>query len=159
MDMIRGNGQRPAPSRVQQNAHQPHETRVKRTRMKLWHKLVGGALLLLAVVAIYAWPLVFSPQSINTNGYQIVYLANNQAYFGKLQNTSGEYLYMKTPYTAQDVKQAADAKDAQSTTTLLKVRDQLYGPDDSIAIRADQVAFWQNLRDDSKVVQAIKNKQ
>lgn len=98
-------------------------------------------------------------QQIDTGKYQVVYLTNGQAYFGKLQNTSGDFLVMKSPYIAQSVANSEDKADSSTQTTLLKVTDQVYGPEDSIAIKTSQVAFWQNLRDDSKVTQAIKSKQ
>lgn len=101
-------------------------------------------------------------QRIDTSKYQVVYLVNGQAYFGKLQNTSGDFLVVKSPYIAQSVESVGEdtSKTAGSTqTTILKVTDQVYGPDDSIAIKSSQVAFWQNLRDDSKVTQAIKSKE
>jgi len=99
-------------------------------------------------------------QRIDTSKYQVVYLVNGQAYFGKLQNTSGDFLVLKSPYIAQSVENT----DKNSTsgvgatqTTILKVTDQVYGPDDSIAIKSSQVAFWQNLRDDSKVTKAVNS--
>lgn len=96
-------------------------------------------------------------QSVDTTKYQVVYLANGQVYFGKLQNTRGDYLVIRGAYTAQDVK-STTAENTTNQTTLLKVSEQVYGPDDSIAIKSSQVLFWQNLRDDSRVVQAIKDK-
>lgn len=100
-------------------------------------------------------------QRIDTSKYQIVYLVNGQAYFGKLQNTSGDFLVVRSAYVAQSVETAEKESEEKiaSQTTLLKVADQVYGPQDSIAVKSSQVAFWQNLRDDSKVVQAIKAKE
>lgn len=102
-------------------------------------------------------------QRIDTSKYQVVYLVNGQAYFGRLQNTSGDFLVLKSPYIAQSIentdKEATDTDSATTQTTLLKVTDQIYGPDNSIALKSSQVAFWQNLRDDSKVSQAIKAKE
>ncbi|MEO5948917.1 MAG: hypothetical protein ABIP74_00785 [Candidatus Saccharimonas sp.] len=124
--------------------------------------LMGGLALVLAIALMTM--LIMKSQSmqqVDTNKYQVVYLTNGQAYFGKLQNTNGEYLVIKTPYTVQTVAPATDSKTTtdQSTTTLLKVSAQVYGPEDSIAVKASQVTFWQNLRDDSKITQAIKAKE
>lgn len=120
----------------------------------------GGILVLLLLVFAVFWLVqqlyVANLQRIDGSAYQVVYLVNGQAYFGKLQNTNGDYLVMKSPYTTQSVKSSEANSD--ETTTLLRVRDQVYGPEDSIAIKASQVTFWQNLRDDSKVAQAIKSK-
>ncbi|HCR55350.1 TPA: hypothetical protein DIV49_00090 [Candidatus Saccharibacteria bacterium] len=115
---------------------------------------------LLGFLAAWMW-LIPHGQRIKTDGYQVVYLTNNQAYFGKLQNTEGSYLVIEGAYTAQEVQAPATSKNKtpETQTTLVKVRDQVAGPEDSIAIRADQVLFWQNLRSDSKVSQAIEAKE
>ena len=99
-------------------------------------------------------------QRIDTSKYQVVYLVNGQAYFGKLQNTSGDFLVLKSPYIAQSVENTdkdSNTSTGSTQTTILKVTDQVYGPDDSIAIKSSQVAFWQNLRDDSKVTKAVNS--
>lgn len=115
------------------------------------------SLLVLAVFWFVQQLYVANLQRIDTSKYQVVYLVNGQAYFGKLQNVNGDYLVVKSPYTAQSVKGSETSAD--ETTTLLRVKDQVYGPEDSIAIKSSQVTFWQNLRDDSKVTQAIKSKE
>jgi hypothetical protein len=124
--------------------------------------LTAAASVILIIAGLRALG-IFAPQRIDGSKYQVVYLTNGQAYFGKLQNTTGDYLYVMMPYTAQSVTPNTaggnENSGTETTTTLLRVKDQVYGPEDSIAIRASQVAFWQNLRDDSKVAQAIKAKQ
>lgn len=133
------------------------------------HLMIIAFAMSVAFVALIGLVLFVPPaQRIDTNTYQVVYLANGQAYFGKLQNTNGRFLVMKTPYTMQDVKtpsqEVVDADTAketepQTSTTLIKVSGQVYGPDESIALKAEQVVFWQNLRDDSKVSQALREKE
>ncbi|MFZ1458609.1 MAG: hypothetical protein WAT17_01900 [Candidatus Saccharimonadales bacterium] len=134
-------------------------------RIKL-PRITRRTLSILAIVALavgaVAWAYTTSPkgQSIDTSTYQVVYLTNGQAYFGKLENTSGEYLVIRSPYSAQSVQSEQKAGEVTTpTTTLLRVRDQVYGPEDSIAIRTETVAFWQNLRDDSKITALLKSKQ
>ncbi len=113
--------------------------------------------LVLGFIAAWIWVLPHG-QRINHDVYQAVYLTNGQAYFGKLQNTGGEYLVLEAPYTVQNVQTDTKKKGHESQTTLLKVKDQVYGPDDSVAFRSESVLFWQNLRKDSKVQQAIEAK-
>ena len=122
--------------------------------------LIVASIVAMAVVAVVVSGLLHNKlmQQIDKNSYQVVYLTNGQAYFGKLQNTGGEYLVMKDPYTAQSVAAKQGETQTGATTTLLKVSQQVYGPQDSIAIKGDQVSFWQNLRSDSKVTAAIKQK-
>ena len=123
------------------------------------HKKPGVLLAMLALVIIGGMiaAFMFLPKGerVNTTGYQVVYMTSGQAYFGKLKNTSGEYLVLDTPYTAQDVK--GEGENPQTSTTLVKVSQQQYGPEEAMSLKADQVLFWQNLRSDSKVSQAIKN--
>ena len=122
--------------------------------------IMAGLALVLSIALITMLVMKSQPaQAIDASKYQVVYLTNGQAYFGKLQNASGDFLVIKSPYIAQSV--SADNKTAATSAqaTLLKVTSQVYGPEDSIAIKSSQVTFWQNLRDDSKVTQAITSKE
>lgn len=122
------------------------------------------ATLLIVLLGAVLTSVVIMPRGerINSDGYQVVYMVSGQAYFGKLQNTDGTYLTLHNPYTAQNVTPqdaTSDTASKQASTTLLKVSQQTYGPDEVISLSRDQVLFWQNLRQDSKVVKAIENKQ
>ena len=138
------------------------ETKQSRTQKvpspKSLYRRPGGLIVTALVVALGGFValayLVPQGERINGKGYQVVYLASGQAYFGKLQNTDGNYLVLDNAYTASD--QTGTQDNAQSQTALVKVSEQVYGPEDSLSIKADQVVFWQNLRGDSKVVQAIE---
>ena len=131
------------------------------------HLMIIAFAVSVAFVALIGLVLFVPPaQRIDTNTYQVVYLANGQAYFGKLQNTNGRFLVMKTPYTMQEVQtppqtgtEAEATATPETSTTLIKVSGQVYGPEESIALKSEQVVFWQNLRDDSKVSQALKAKE
>lgn len=122
-----------------------------------------GVVALVGVIGIWLVVINRMPaQRIDASKYQVVYLANGQAYFGKLQNTNGQFLVITEPYTMQEVQAApaeGDTTKPETNTTLIRVSGQVYGPEESIALRSDQVTFWQNLRDDSKVSQAIKSKE
>jgi len=115
--------------------------------------VIGIALFAVLLTLGSYWYRHRNDQAVLTDRYQIVYLLTGQVYFGKLQNTSGEYLTLTNVYMLQDQKDSA--ADTDNTSNILQVSRQVYGPDDSMAIRADQVQFWQNLRPDSKVAQAI----
>lgn len=145
------------------------EKKQKHSIVRIFHvrrqSLLVVSLLILGVVGLF-WFVqqVYqtSLQRIDASKYQIVTLATGQVYFGKLQNQTGDYLVLKSPYIeqtipSQDKNEDGTAKSAQ--TTILKVKDMVYGPEDSIALKSSQIIFWQNLRDDSKVMQAIEAKQ
>jgi hypothetical protein len=92
--------------------------------------------------------------------YQAVFLANGQVYFGKIKSISSSYVSVGDIYylqqQVQQQQQAKDAKDQSSNLSLTKLGNELHGPEDTMYISKDQITFWENLKDDSKVAQAIK---
>lgn len=124
------------------------------SRRQLIAALITTVILASAIAGLY-WYEHRNDQTVMGDRYQVVYLLTGQIYFGKLQNTGGEYLTLKNVYTLE--AKAADAGAAENSSNILQVSKQVYGPEDSMAIRADQVQFWQNLRGDSKVAQAIES--
>ena len=117
--------------------------------------MIIAAVISVAAVAGAYWYRHRNDQVVLHDRYQVVYLLTGQVYFGKLQNTSGAYLTLKNVFTLENKTSADTSADTSNTSNILQVSRQVYGPDDSMAIRADQVQFWQNLRADSKVAQAI----
>lgn len=105
----------------------------------------------------------FCGQSIwiffTAKGYQSVFLSNGQVYFGKLSG-SGPWLvlsdiyYLQAPEPLQQTG-GERAKDSNQNIQLVKLGNELHGPLDAMYIERDQVLFWENLKDDSRVVDAI----
>lgn len=118
---------------------------------------------LIVVVLLIAGMFVFKQKavgdgSIKKDQYQAVFLTNGQVYFGKLKNVGQQYVEISDIYylqVQQSVQPADQNKEAQ--VSLAKLGDELHGPEDNMNISRDQVLFWENLKDDSKVVQAIKD--
>ena len=117
--------------------------------------ITTGSILVIGVAAWLLFCIPWGQQRILNDRYQAVYLTSGQIYFGKLQNSHGDFLTLKGPYIAQQKTDEDQATHAE--TSLVKVTQQVYGPDDSIALSANQVQFWQNLRADSKIVQTIES--
>ncbi|MEO7904277.1 MAG: hypothetical protein ABIR91_00620 [Candidatus Saccharimonadales bacterium] len=129
---------------------------VRRVRITLrqWIVWFGVPVIIVAATIGGYLHLQRNQLRINHDGYQVVYLTTGQIYFGHLQNTRGAYLTLTDVYTVQTDE--SGTKSAQITgTKLLKVSQQLYGPDNEMAIRSDHVQFWQNLSADSKITKAI----
>ncbi|KKW46332.1 MAG: hypothetical protein A3A43_00960 [Candidatus Liptonbacteria bacterium RIFCSPLOWO2_01_FULL_56_20] len=93
--------------------------------------------------------------------WQAVFLTNNQVYFGHLQNYNQDYALLKDIYylrvtelVNEPLQQGAPS---QPAINLVKLGGELHGPQDVMYIPKDKVMFWENMKDDSQVVQAITN--
>jgi hypothetical protein len=123
--------------------------------------ITAALLVILGVGGWMAYAFYNAPESqgIDKSNYQAVFLTNGQVYFGKLQNTRGEYLTLTNIYylQVQQTVQPAEANPIadQGETQLVKLGNELHGPQDSMKISDKQVLFWENLKADSKVGQAI----
>jgi hypothetical protein len=146
-------GQRPTASN---HAGAPHKSGKKGNMMK-----AVMALVVIVVVAVGAFVIMTQPKATGTvdnSSYQAVFLTNGQVYFGKLHNANGDYLqltdifYLQTPTTTV---QPSSSTDTSSQTQLVKLGNELHGPQDSMQISSKQVLFWENLKTSGKVVQAI----
>ena len=123
-----------------------------------------GVVTIIAVVAIallIMWLLRGTLQEQPDRGkYQAVFLQTGAVYFGKLKNVDGTYLQLERAYYTKKQDLPSDATDEQkaavaNNVSLVKVGDEVYGPESTMSIRSEQVLFWQNLKSDSKVSKAI----
>lgn len=126
--------------------------------------IVGAVIVVLLLGAgWYAKRMIFSSEgAIQGDKFQAIFLTNGQVYFGKLAKVDDGYASLTNVYylQVQQQVQPADNKDQkQPQVSLTKLGSELHGPDDSMHISRDQILFWENLKDDSKVVQAIKDHQ
>ena len=122
---------------------------------------VAGVLVALAVLLLGG--IIFLKHPSVKSGYQAVFLSNGQVYFGHLKNIETKSPVLTDIYYIQSNQQnpqsGNQAQQPQPQLSLVKLGNELHGPEDSMAIRADQVLFWENLKDDGKVVQAIHDAQ
>lgn len=96
---------------------------------------------------------------INKDGYQAVFISNGQVYFGKISSitdtqivlTKIYYLKNDTELTQQNVNNLAD----NTNVSLVKLGDELHGPEDIMYIERKDTSFWENLKNESQVVKAI----
>lgn len=94
--------------------------------------------------------------------YQAVFLTNGQVYFGKLSNANSEYLVLRNVYYLQASDQDLQSNDTKenpnNNLSLVKLGDELHGPEDEMFIEEDKVIFWENLKNDGRVVKAIEGR-
>lgn len=181
MDLRSGqNNMNKQPQQAQRSAQMPqqssapsvrHESQMPRpngSRKRTWITvaiLVVVALIIAAVIVMWFARPAGGDAAIQRDKYQAVFLTNGQVYFGKLGNTGGEYMQLSDVYYLQvdqnvqgtgEGEQAEEATDEKSNVSLAKLGGELHGPEDAMQINRDQVLFWENLTDNSKVVSAIK---
>ena len=98
--------------------------------------------------------------AVNTKQTQALFLTNGQVYFGKISNVDGSYVKLEDIYylqVQQQVQPGQKTDGQQPQVSLAKLGGELHGPEDTMYVSRDQVLFWENLKDDGKVAQAIKD--
>lgn len=112
------------------------------------------------------WFVLSSKQNaaigIDGGKYQAVFFTNGQVYFGKLSGSNNSYLkltdiyYLQTESTDGSNSVQAASTDQSNNAKLVKLGDEIHGPEDEMIISKDQVLFYENLKADGKVAQAIQ---
>ena len=180
MDMRNGqsgmNKQQQRPAAQQSSMptrEQPITQRPNGSRKRMWITiaiLAVVAIIIAAVIVMWFSRPAGGDSAIQRDKYQAVFLTNGQVFFGKLagawvdsmQLTDVYYLQVQQDVqgeTSTDQTQAPTedaAKNDESQVSLAKLGSELHGPEDAMQINRDQVLFWENLTDESKVVSAIK---
>lgn len=129
-------------------------------------KYIAAAIGTGVVIALVAWLVITATSSkatgIDTGKYQAVFFTNGQVYFGKLEHFSSGYLrltdvyYLQTQSNGDDSANPQQAASEQQSTTLIKLGEEIHGPEDAMVISEEQVLFYENLKKDSKVAQSIE---
>lgn len=98
--------------------------------------------------------------TINRSSYQAVFLTSGQVYFGKVANPWSKYVRLTDVYYLQ-IKEGVQSQDLASMgtgdMTLIKLGKEMHGPTDKMEINREHILFIEDLKDDSKVVKAIKD--
>lgn len=99
------------------------------------------------------------------SAYNAVFLTNGQVYFGKMSKNKDGYVALTDIYYLQVLQQPGlqgsgqteQEQQAQSQISLVKLGNELHGPVDEMFISESQILFYEVMKEDSQVVQAIKN--
>jgi hypothetical protein len=161
---VRTNGHTSAAQHTERPSHPAHKPKPKMSRLKL-ASIAVGAITVLTLLLSGGWSLYQSSAGahIDNGKYQAVFFTNGQVYFGKLQNLSGGYFKLTNIFYVQAAESKTDgSKNPQETGTqagadvqLIKLGNEVHGPDDEMIISEDQVLFFENLKPDGKVSQSI----
>ncbi len=168
----------PAPARTgssevvheEQAAHRaaaatPHTvTAKKQPRQKKSFKWVIIAVVALGLVVggWVAWQKLASADGgIESSKYQAVFLTDGQIYYGKLtvlkdrQYKLTNVFYILSQNENKTANADGETAETQNNAQLIKMGNELHGPEDAMMINRDHVLFYENLKPDGKVTQTI----
>jgi hypothetical protein len=152
------------PSRLaEQSASRPaatsHHGKVEFGPVKLL-VMLWIALSIIALVGIGYRTMGAVTSDVKSNEYQVVFLSNDQFYFGKLTRVNAQTMKLTDIYYLQVQQQVQPSTTSTTSTTpqqvqLVKLGNELHGPEDAMYINRQSVLFWENLKNDGKVAKAI----
>lgn len=134
-------------------------------KRKLFKRVILPIIIVVVIVGLVltgwsAWSRMQNAGTgIDTSKYQAVFFTNGQVYFGKLQAFNDNYMkltdifYLQTPST--DSKNPQQTSTDQSNVQLIKLGNEVHGPQDEMVLSKAQVLFYENLKPDGKVAQSI----
>jgi hypothetical protein len=145
----------------------PHHVQSKKRPLKrwLWPLVISATVIVLGVIGWVVWSQTRKPvMPIDTGKYQAVFFTNGQVYFGKLEAFNDEYMklrdiyYLQTQANSQDdePKNPQQTASDQNGVQLIKLGDEVHGPEDEMVISKSQVLFYENLKTDGTVAQSIE---
>jgi hypothetical protein len=93
--------------------------------------------------------------AVSKSDWQAVFLTNNQVYFGHLAKYNRDYITLSNIYYLRVGEPLQQGSPPQPALNLVKLGGELHGPEDTMYIPKDRIMFWENMKKDSQVVQAI----
>ncbi len=121
--------------------------------------LVALAVGVLALSQILAGAALRSlPVSFGRGGISAVFLANGQVYFGRVASETERSVTLTEIYYLKLAKPVLTQEDLQSQAdaSLVKLGNELHGPEDRMEIMRGQILFMERLKADGKVAKAIE---
>ncbi len=113
----------------------------------------------LVLISFFGYRYFMSQKNLS-KPYVAVFLTNGQVYFGKTLKNNENEMVLKNVYYLRDVASERVGESAEAITkqlSIIKLGTEVHGPTDMIFINKSSVLFFEELRDNSKVVETIKN--
>ncbi len=97
-------------------------------------------------------------KNVEKDKLQAVFLNGGQVYFGSISSINNQYMRLNNIYYLRVNQQVQpdQANKSNQDISLVKLGCELHGPEDQMVIKQDQVIFWENLKQDGQVAQAVK---
>lgn len=112
----------------------------------------------IAVVAS-ASAFLLTKKSIDVTEHdrEAVFLTSGQVYFGDITSDESNWIILRDVYYLKPEDSAENPE--QEKMSLIKFGQEIYGPTDKIYLNKDHILYYEKMRPDSKINEAIeKNK-
>ena len=96
------------------------------------------------------------PSKPSVSDYVAVYMENGKVYFGKMQDSDTDEPRLTDVFTLNVTAGQDQSKTSQTDFELIKLTDQFQSPTDLLVLSRNKILFWEPLKSDSRVVEAIK---
>lgn len=94
---------------------------------------------------------------VDKDRFQAVFLTSEQVYFGKITEVTKDTIKLENIYYLRNGQFDKSGNiNAGTDVSLAKLGNELHGPDDVMYIERKNLEFWENLKNESQVVMAIK---
>ncbi len=125
---------------------------------KLKYLVVLFAVIFVAVLGIVYYKHEYRLVSYK-HEFQAVFLSNGQVYFGKIVKENEDVIVLSEVYYLKVNKnlQNDEVTNEEDKLSLVRLGDELHGPDGVMYLVRENVLFTEDLKPDSKVMQAINN--
>ena len=141
--------------------------RPKKSSKGPWFLVLTIVIVLVVLGVVFRGQLFSSESStIAASKYQAVFLTNGQVYFGDLTDAEKDFAHLENIYYLQvtPVLQTQGTGEPgnppptqQQQLSLVKLGNELHGPVDEMSINRAHILFIEDLKEDGRVVQAIKD--
>ena len=83
-------------------------------------------------------------------------MENSKVYFGKMEGADSDEPKLTDVFTLNvNTTQAEGSDTPQTDFELVKMTDQFQSPTDLLVLSRNKILYWEPLKDDSRVVEAI----
>lgn len=114
---------------------------------------------LFVVSKVTGWNVLGIDTGKTSGEWQAVFLSNGQVYFGQVINENAETVVLEDIYYLQvtrALQPAEGSTEQQNELSLVKLGNELHGPEDQMQINRAHILFIENLKEEGKVVRAIQ---
>lgn len=149
------------PVREPLSVRKPEAVKVGRPVKKFTKQALMGVVGIVVALGLLWWFFgrnMGIPSYIETSKYQVVCLQSGECYFGKITSVTSDTVQIKNVFYVQKTTDTtATDTSTDNNLQLIKLGNEVHGPEDMMAISRSQVLYMENLKSDGKVTQTINS--